>query len=97
MPTRSGTEQTTYEPSRTFSRPRHAPRRRRIGHEVRNGLQAVRGVRDHRFSYYDAQIWATALLNQIQVVFSEDFNPSRIEGVRFVNPFADEFDCDEWI
>lgn len=60
-------------------------------------LEAVRGVRDHRFSYYDAQIWATALLNQVQVVFSEDFNPSRIEGVRFVNPFADEFDLDAWI
>lgn len=60
-------------------------------------IEAVRGVRDHRFSYYDAQIWATALLNQIQVVFSEDFNPSRIEGVQVVNPFADEFDLDEWI
>jgi predicted nucleic acid-binding protein len=60
-------------------------------------LKAVRGVRDHRLSYYDAQIWATALLNQIQVVFSEDFNPSRIEGVRFVNPFTDEFDLDAWI
>ena len=55
-------------------------------------LEAARGVREHRFSFWDAQIWATARLNQIPVVLSEDFNTgSVIEGVRFANPFADEF------
>ena len=50
-------------------------------------LEAARGVRDHQLSYWDAQIWATARLNQIQVVYSEDFNTDAvIEGVRFVNP-----------
>jgi len=28
-------------------------------------LEAVRGVRDHQFNFWDAQIWAAARLNQI--------------------------------
>ena len=45
-------------------------------------------MRDHALAYYDAQIWATARLSQIPVIFSEDFNSwSSLEGVRFVNPF----------
>lgn len=61
-------------------------------------LEAVRGVRDHQFSFWDAQIWATARLNQIPVVFSEDFNPdSAVEGVRFVNPFVQVFMIQEWL
>ncbi len=55
-------------------------------------LEAARGVRDHQLSYYDAQIWATAKLNQVPVVFSEDFNVGSIlEGVVFVNPFTPDF------
>lgn len=51
-------------------------------------LEAARGVRDYQFSFWDAQIWATAKLNQIAVVYSEDFNVgAAIEGVRFINPF----------
>jgi predicted nucleic acid-binding protein len=60
-------------------------------------LEAARGVRDYQMSYYDAQIWATARLNQIPTVFSEDFNVgTSLEGVRFVNPFAPEFDLSIW-
>lgn len=59
-------------------------------------LEALRGVRDYQLAYYDAQIWATARLNQIPVLFSEDFNPSTLEGVRFVNPFAADFDLALW-
>lgn len=56
-------------------------------------LEAARGVRDHRLSYWDAQVWATARLNQIPVVLSEDFPADLdLEGVRFVNPFARAFD-----
>ena len=56
-------------------------------------LEAVRGVRDHRLSYYDAQVWAVARLGQVPVVLSEDFSPgSVLEGVAFVDPFAREFD-----
>ena len=34
--------------------------------------------RDYQFSYYDAQIGATAKLYQIPFVFSEDFNSGHI-------------------
>jgi len=45
----------------------------------------------------DAQ-WATARLNQVPVVFSEDFRSgSLLEGVRFVNPFLPEFLLEEWL
>ena len=56
-------------------------------------LEATRGVREHQFSYWDAQIWACARLNQIPLVLSEDFQDgASIEGVRFLNPFAPEFE-----
>jgi len=46
----------------------------------------------HHLSYGDAQIWATAKLNQISVVFSEDFSDGRTtEGIRFTNPFSAKF------
>ena len=52
---------------------------------------ALRGVRTHRFAYYDAQIWAAARLAQIPFVLSEDFSTgAEIEGVTFLNPFEDE-------
>ena len=55
-------------------------------------LEAVRGVRDHQLSYFDAQIWAVAKLNQIPVVLSEDFNiGATLEGVQFLNPFDKSF------
>jgi predicted nucleic acid-binding protein len=59
--------------------------------------EAVRGVRTHHLSYYDAQVWAAARLNQVGVIFSEDFaEGSPLEGVRFVNPFAAEFALEAW-
>ncbi len=55
--------------------------------------EAVRGVRDFRLAYYDAQIWAAARLNQVPFVLSEDFNVgATLDGVTFVNPFDPEFD-----
>jgi predicted nucleic acid-binding protein len=55
-------------------------------------LEAVRGVNDYQFSFWDAQIWAAARLNHIPVVLSEDFNAGAvIEGVRFVDPFEQDF------
>jgi len=61
-------------------------------------LEAVRGVRDYQLSYYDAQIWAAARLNQVSTVFSEDFQDGQtIEGIRFANPFADAFHIDDWL
>jgi predicted nucleic acid-binding protein len=60
-------------------------------------LEAARGARDHNVPYYDAQIWASARLNQVTVVFSEDFSDGQmLEGVRFVNPFSPEFRVEDW-
>jgi len=60
--------------------------------------EAARGVEDHKLSFYDAQIWACARLNQVSVVFSEDFTPgAQLDGVRFVDPFAPEFDLAPWV
>ncbi len=54
-------------------------------------LEAVRGVQTYKFSFWDAQIWATAKLNQIPTVLSEDFNVgAEIEGVRFLNPLEED-------
>jgi predicted nucleic acid-binding protein len=59
-------------------------------------LEAGRGVRDYQLSYYDAQIWAVAHLNQIQVVFTEDFQHGQVlEGVQFINPFAQGFNLND--
>jgi len=60
-------------------------------------MEAVRGVRRYSLSFWDAQIWAVACLNQTPVVFSEDFDPGAVvEGVRFINPFADDFRPADW-
>ena len=60
-------------------------------------LTAIRGARDFQLSYYDAQLWATALLNQVSVIFSEDFSSgSSIESVRLINPFAPQFNLADW-
>ena len=59
--------------------------------------EAVRGVRVHRLPYWDAQLWATARLNQTPVIFSEDFSAGTVlEGIRFVNPFTEDFDVEMW-
>lgn len=42
----------------------------------------------HQLPFWDAQIWATAKVNQVPRVLSEDFQHGRrIEGVEFLNPF----------
>jgi predicted nucleic acid-binding protein len=57
--------------------------------------EAIRGVRRYGFAYWDALIWASARLNEIPVVLSEDFSDgSRIGGVRFLNPFVAGFDLE---
>jgi predicted nucleic acid-binding protein len=61
-------------------------------------LEAARGVHAYQMPIWDAQIWATARLNQAPVIFSEDFNNGAvIEGIRFVNPFAGGFQLSDWV
>jgi predicted nucleic acid-binding protein len=55
--------------------------------------EAVRGLQRYHLSYWDSLIWATAKLNGVSNVLSEDFSDGALlEGVRFLNPFADNFD-----
>jgi predicted nucleic acid-binding protein len=55
-------------------------------------LEAARGVRDYRMSYWDAQVWATARLRGARVVLTEDFSDGQtLEGVTFRDPFAAGF------
>ncbi|MDZ4178738.1 MAG: PIN domain-containing protein [Coriobacteriia bacterium] len=56
---------------------------------------AIRGVASHGFSFYDAQIWAAARVWGAPVVLTEDFTDGlTVEGVRFVDPFAEGFDIE---
>jgi predicted nucleic acid-binding protein len=55
--------------------------------------EALRGVVAHPMHYYDSLIWASARLNQISEILTEDGEHGRIiEGVRYLNPFPSEFD-----
>jgi predicted nucleic acid-binding protein len=56
-------------------------------------LEAIRAVQRHQFAYWDALIWATAKLQGIPNVLTEDRSSSAlVEGVRFVDPFTASFD-----
>jgi predicted nucleic acid-binding protein len=56
-------------------------------------LDAVRAVRQHQLAYWDALIWATARLNGVPTILTEDQpSSSLIEGVRFINPLDQRFD-----
>jgi len=56
-------------------------------------FEAIRGVREYTLSFSDAQIWAAVRLHDVEMILSEDFNPGAvIEGVRFVDPFAEDFE-----
>ena len=55
--------------------------------------EAMRATRQYQFQYWDALIWATAKLNAIANVLTEDLPSGRVvEGVRFDNPFEPGFD-----
>jgi predicted nucleic acid-binding protein len=50
---------------------------------------AMRAVGEHRLSFWDAMLWATARRAGVRLLITEDLQDGRVlEGVRFVNPFA---------
>ncbi len=56
-------------------------------------LEAVRAAQRHQLAFWDALIWATAKLNAVATVLTEDLPGARlIEGVRFDNPLDSAFD-----
>jgi len=51
-------------------------------------LKAVKAVRIHTLSFWDAMIWATVKEAGCKQLISEDFqNGIELEGVTFINPF----------
>ena len=49
---------------------------------------ALQAVSNHNLSFWDAMLWATARQNNVDILFSEDFQHGRdIGGVRIENPF----------
>ncbi|MFL6196529.1 MAG: PIN domain-containing protein [Thermoanaerobaculia bacterium] len=49
---------------------------------------ALRAVGEHKLSFWDALIWATARIQGLPRVYSEDFQHGRVlDGVEFINPF----------
>ena len=61
-------------------------------------LEAACGARDYSMAYYDAQIWASARLNQVPLIFSEEFSDGQtLEGVRLINPFTEDFKIEDWV
>jgi len=56
-------------------------------------LEACRASNTYRLSIWDALIWASAKVNQVPDVLTEDWEHERVlEGVRFLNPFDPAFD-----
>ena len=49
---------------------------------------AIKATINHKLSFWDAMMWATARQNGVDILFSEDFqNGQNIEGVQIQNPF----------
>jgi len=58
-------------------------------------FEAMRGVQQVGLGFWDGQIWAAARLSGAGAVLSEDCNVGGvIEGVRFLGPFADNYEGD---
>ena len=56
-------------------------------------LEAMRGVQWYGFPYWDAVVWATAKLNLVPYLLSENGNDGAVlAGVHYLNPFNPRFD-----
>jgi len=54
-------------------------------------VKALKAVKEHGLSFWDALIWAVAAEAGVTLLLSEDFQHTRVlEGVQFHNPFAME-------
>lgn len=61
-------------------------------------LEAAHGAAEHSLHFWDAVLWATARLNQVPLILSEDFaHGSIVGGVTFVNPFREDFRIEDWL
>lgn len=61
--------------------------------DLRIQYAAMRAVDEHSLSYWDALLWATASQNNVPFILTEDQQHSRlVDNVRYLNPFAADFD-----
>lgn len=61
-------------------------------------IEVARGVQTYQFSYWDAQLWATAKTHQINAVFTEDMRQGGIfDGVEIINPLDPAFNLTGWL
>ncbi len=52
-------------------------------------VRAMDAVEEHRLSFWDAMLWATARRTGCAAILSEDMQDGRrLSGVTFINPFA---------
>ena len=52
-------------------------------------VRAMDAVEEHRLSFWDAMLWATARQSGCAALLSEDMQDGRrLSGVTFINPFA---------
>ena len=52
-------------------------------------VDAMDAVREHRLSFWDAMLWATARQSGCSAILSEDMQDGRrLSGVEFINPFT---------
>ena len=59
---------------------------------VETVLEAVRGAVRYQLKIWDSLLWAAAKLNGVPYVLTEDLSHGQtLEGVTFLNPFADDF------
>jgi predicted nucleic acid-binding protein len=66
-----------------------------LGIDVEVTLEAARLASTRSLAYWDAQLIATAKVNGIGLVLSEDFADAiEIEGVLVLDPFAPHFDAE---
>jgi predicted nucleic acid-binding protein len=57
--------------------------------------EAVEAVGKYQMSIWDALIWSVAFRNGIATILTEDVQSQPvIAGVRYINPFAPDFDLD---
>ncbi len=56
-------------------------------------LEACRATNDYQMAIWDALIWSVARLNGIAYLLTEDADHNHVlEGVRYLNPFHQDFD-----
>ena len=54
-------------------------------------VDAMDAVEEHRLSFWDAMLWATARHSGCSAILSEDMQDGRrLSGVEFINPFSED-------